>query len=489
MDFNWGSGKTPVIASGTTELTRRTSAQTVATSYGAMIFETIPPTFNAPDAIFGYDDSTGVFTAQENSQSYTINYALEFENTGAGSQILDVEWRVSGSNGFTHNPVTTTIAASGTFTYSNSFSAPYLTAADTIQCVAKNTSGGSGIKLKQQSTPMNTYVWATTSVNQTTNDSLLGTLRGEIGQWEFLKGLTTMFNIITIPDPDNPNNIIFEPYADVFINDTASGTVSDLSLKSRGIEHDWTEKIDVSDIKLVPLTDLNKKTIFKFVEDDEDYVFNVYKNSVFGHLYGSKVYDASAFTLLDGQNEIVAEPFAATVPKPLMTQYPDFITPAIYSYNPDDGTSSGFDNSPRIFYNNGVKSSGTTYFIPAQNGFSNENQSDFLQFSHLTDIPTVVSLPPSLNDTQDFHFGECQLVQPIGGATVNNLFNMYWQPYYNELYNPDTRTMTIKVNLNPADINTFNFYDTVMIKNRQFRVNRIDYKPNDLSVVEFILIP
>jgi hypothetical protein len=49
--------------------------------------------------------------------------------------------------------------------------------------------------------------------------------------------------------------------------------------------------------------------------------------------------------------------------------------------------------------------------------------------------------------------------------------------------------MTIKVKLTPADINTFKFNDTVFIKNRTFRVNKIDYKPNDLATVEFILIP
>ena len=47
--------------------------------------------------------------------------------------------------------------------------------------------------------------------------------------------------------------------------------------------------------------------------------------------------------------------------------------------------------------------------------------------------------------------------------------------------------MTIKVNLSPSDINTFKFNDTVFIKNRTFRVNKIDYKPNDLATVEFIL--
>ena len=49
--------------------------------------------------------------------------------------------------------------------------------------------------------------------------------------------------------------------------------------------------------------------------------------------------------------------------------------------------------------------------------------------------------------------------------------------------------MTIKVDLSPADINTFKLSDKVMIKNRAYRVNRIDYKPNALATVEFILIP
>ena len=48
--------------------------------------------------------------------------------------------------------------------------------------------------------------------------------------------------------------------------------------------------------------------------------------------------------------------------------------------------------------------------------------------------------------------------------------------------------MVLKVNLNSTDINTFNFDDKIMIKNKEFRVNKIEYKPNDLSTVEFILI-
>jgi hypothetical protein len=48
--------------------------------------------------------------------------------------------------------------------------------------------------------------------------------------------------------------------------------------------------------------------------------------------------------------------------------------------------------------------------------------------------------------------------------------------------------MSLKVNLSAGDLNTFNFFDRVMIKNREYRVNKIDYKPNSLATVEFILI-
>ena len=148
----------------------------------------------------------------------------------------------------------------------------------------------------------------------------------------------------------------------------------------------------------------------------------------------------------------------------------------------DDGTSESFDNSPRIFYNNGIKSTGASYFIPTQNGVTGENQLDFLQFSHLTDVPTIAG-------SRDFVFESQQLFQPIGNSPTDNLYSIYWQPYFNELYNADTRTMTLKVNLNPSDVASFKFYDTVFIKNRAFRVNKIEYKPNDLATVEFILIP
>tara|TARA_R110000782_G_scaffold57344_1_gene120023 strand:- start:621 stop:3404 length:2784 start_codon:yes stop_codon:yes gene_type:complete len=331
-----------------------------------------------------------------------------------------------------------------------------------------------------QGSTFNVTIGLTTTVNGT----LLNTRRGELGQWDYFKGLITMFNLITRKDPQNPNNILIEPYADVFINHKKSGVITDLSLASRGVKYDWTDKIDISQIDLKPL-ELIKDTVFKYEEDDDDYAFRIYKGGTGGKLYGERKFTKSTFTILSGEEIIEATPFAATVVKPLFSLYPKLLVPSIYSSNDKETEFEGYDNLPRILYDNGEVTIAASYYIPEQNGQSSENSSKFLQFSHLSEIN------PTTATTEDYNFGACQLISPAGVpfTPTLNLFSMYYEPYYNELYDADTRIMTLKVNLNSADIAVFKFDERVMIKNRIYRVNRIDYKPNELATVEFILIP
>ena len=123
-----------------------------------------------------------------------------------------------------------------------------------------------------------------------------------------------MFNLVTIPNPDNSNNLTIEPYSDVFIVNTA-GT----NLALRSIQYDWTDKVDATQIKLTPI-ELKKKTTFKYEEDNDDYPFTLYKNGTGGTLYGSKIFNAInlfGFTLLSEEEEIIATPFAASLGKRL----------------------------------------------------------------------------------------------------------------------------------------------------------------------------
>jgi len=119
----------------------------------------------------------------------------------------------------------------------------------------------------------------------------------------------------------------------------------------------------------------------------------------------------------------------------MMAQYPSLIVPAVYALD-DEGASEGFENAPRIMYDNGTKSTlPIKYKVPAQNNQALEWYEWILQFSHLSDIQTV-------SNTRDFNFGPCQLIG-LGASPTNNLFSTYWQPYFGELYNADTRTMSL----------------------------------------------
>jgi len=489
MDFNWGGNEMPTPGN---EYAATWKFGTGALSnIGTSAFKEIRL---IPEGITGgevgssvppnYDTTSHIITATTDGEKYNVSYNFRFRTSASAPSTIHYKWVYTPFGGSAviinidfNNLIFSTSKYVGNFerilntgdTLEAQFSAPFTVEQDEIFSSSA------------------VFIVSSTI----TNSATLNTLRGELGQWDFLKGIMTMFNLISSPDKSNPNNIIIEPYKDMFL---PSITGTNNFFDDNSTQLDWTNKIDTTEIKLEVLADLNKRTVFKFVEDDDDYAFNLYKTAVQGHLYGSLEFDASYFSgfpsVLEGEEEIIAEPFAATVPKPLMSEFPDLITPSIYSYNADDGTSEGFENSPRIMYNNGEKAlTSCSPYVPPQNGAGDYYFTSFLQFSHLTDIPTVVTNPPDPDDTVDFHFGECQLIQPIGGSTPNNLFSTYWLPYFNELYNPDTRTMTLKVNLTPGDLNTFFFYDTVFIKNRLFRVNKIDYKPNELATVEFILIP
>jgi len=471
MDFNWGAGNSPdnFVTAGVS-IVKSTDADNFAgTSYSNIL---VPNNYwgniNLWQHESGFDSGTSIFTSVSNNTTYQISFNIMLEFTGTTDVTL--EW-VSATDGVINQTTISGVIGDTPF-YSGSL-VTILNSGDTLFCRFKAT-GASRVKQNNTVAEGGVY-WGNVSSDVFTNNTLLQNLRGELGQWDFIKGIMTMFNLVSMVDENDPDNILIEPYSDIFVTNSNSKRL------------DWTEKIDASEMELRPLADLNKTTIFKFVEDEDDYCFNVYKDTT-RRLYGSKKIDASAFTILEGTQEIIAEPFAATVSKPLGVQFPSFVVPSLYSMS-DDGTTEGFDNSPRIFYNNGEQDTGTSYFIPEQNGLSSENQPDFLQFSHLSDIPTIVSTPPAATDTRDFVFESQQLISGVGNAPVDNLYSIYWQPYFNELYNADTRTMILKVNLSPSDVASFKFYDTVFIKNRAFRVNKIDYKPNDLATVEFILIP
>jgi hypothetical protein len=452
MDFNWGAGNAPHDTQHTGEGEQSSTQSITGTSYTKVNFQTHNFTNE-----FGYD-GTNTFTASQNDTTYQVSCYMTI-NGNWNAQIFKNSTPVLGS-GFSS-------ATQGT-SYSVSSLPITINATDTLSVQVQRTSGTVNITSAR--------ILADLTLDNITTAVLLNNLRGDLGQFEYVKGIMTMFNLVTLQDKDSPNNLIIEPYKDVFVKPihvlNTSTTVTPKQLN-------WTDKVDISEINLKPL-DLVKITNFSFEVDDDDYTHNVYKKSA-GKNYGHYTFEKSEYTMLEGETEIKATPFSVTVVKPLLDFLPNFVTPSIFQANDDATEFESFDNAPRILFDNGVKSTGKTYAIPAKNGVAATTKTDFLQFSHLSEIPTTAT-------TDDYNFGYCYLFNPLT-PVVDNLYNTYWATYYDDLYNVDTRVMTLKVNLTPADINTFRFFDTVLIKNREYRVNKIDYKAGELANVEFILIP
>ena len=468
MDFNWGSDNTPNLSSGSSD-TLFTSSVTAGTSYTVIPSSVFLSTFgSSSNSITQYNTTTGIFTADTNNQSYAITYGHSIKNTDSSTRTVTLRWVHKNSGGTVLNEIdltTQTLVAGSTYSHTGSFT-EILDSGDTLN-IEFLASAAAVVQCDSS------LVSISISTTNLVADSSLTALRGGLGQFEFIKGLLTMFNLMVLQDKDNPANLIIEPYKSVFIDDSLSQYITHTT-------HDWTNKVDISEMKLSPLK-LKKKVLFDFIKEDNDYPTKVYQNAT-GYKYGSQEIDASTFNLLEGETKVEAKPFGATFVKPIFDGFTTEMTiPVIYS-GKDDGTFEGFENKPRILYNIGrITMSNNTYFIPAQNGEASENQSSFGQFSHLTETPTTAS-------TKDYNFNTGQLIGSIGNTPVDNLFNTYWSPYYDELYNPDTKEVKLKVYLSPSDISNFEFYDKVRIKNALFRVNKIDYKPYEMSTVELILI-
>ena len=464
MDFNWGEDPNGSAPNRNDYVRRETAA--INTAIG-QTYTNIPLSQANGGNTDLWDNTDYKFTSDVNNLQVTGTYAIQLENTSSVSawsgEMRICKFNANGSVVETFEKEKVLIATLGSGAISGSFQT-VLNLGDYIQMQARDFNASADIYVSDTT---QSYLNIDYNNNPVSVVALLNTARGQLGQWEFFKGLITMFNLITLQDKQDPDNLIIEPYNDIFTD-----TVDTL---------DWTHKVDISDIKLKPF-DLHRKTVFQYQEDEEDYPFMVYKHALGGYLYGSATINFTALDLLEEEKEIIASPFGATMVKPLFDDISDLYAPVIYGANEDSTEFGSIKNSPRILYDTGVHTILDSYYIPAQNGIADDNATTYSLFSHTSAIPATST------DT-DLNFGACQLCDVILGISpLDNLYNTYYDQYFSELYSADVKTMTLKVMLTPEDIANFNFYDKIFIKNREYRVDKINYQPNELSTVDFILI-
>ena len=104
--------------------------------------------------------------------------------------------------------------------------------------------------------------------------------------------------------------------------------------------------------------------------------------------------------------------------------------------------------------------------------------------------PYLGHLNDPLDPVYDINFGQTVgLYYPQRITTNNNLFNIYWENFINELSDRDSRIITAEFYLNPFDIADFKFSDNIFIRDQYFKVNKIiNYDPTKEALVKIELI-
>ena len=479
MDFNWGNDANPASDSGaeTTEYIRdlEVANNAAGTSDTRIIFNSNEDNLvsqgwvSADDEFVAVNDNTDIdISFNINIQNFgATNYRVRLQKeTAAGTIIVIKNWWEYASG-------------SQTKMYSDTKSVT-LDAGDKLYFTFRK-SNGSAIQGISGTPAVPTCDFTSSVMSNYIDTSVLLTKRSKIKQWDFIKDIFTMFNLVVLKSKDDDTVLKIEPYGDIFINSNATTNITQNL-------YDWTDKVDLSEVKLTSLK-LKQQVEFNYKKDEKDYATGVYEDST-GYVFGNYEIDASSFAVASGVQKLDLKVFGSTFCTPLFSDFSSTLTVPQMVTQKSDGTIEGFDNKPRILYDvSDDQSTHTdlpqlsygTYRIPAAAGLGDEDQGYVCLFSHVTDLPTVVG-------SRDFNFGAHQIISSMGNTPTLNLFTEYWSPYYDELYHSDTRTMSVKVLLTPLEISKINFYDFILIKNRQYRINKIDYKPNQLSNVELILL-
>tara|TARA_R100001530_G_scaffold129197_1_gene99405 strand:- start:583 stop:3540 length:2958 start_codon:yes stop_codon:yes gene_type:complete len=492
MDFNYGANVIPGSFGESKEISYIQDNDTGAPNYITPnnTWKNIRFTENLGtlDA-HGWNTTNHEFVCPQDNWSYNITYSVTIYNHNPSGDIYHIKlarynsagtWQEDISGHWNNTPGSqSTIDFSGSGTTNAQEN-------DVIKLMCKKISGGVAGSVRQGDPSDTSNATATMSVTidpLNMDSSTLLLLRGKIKQWDFLKDLITMFNLVILQDKDDDTKLKIEPYDDIFIDNEYTTDVTQQT-------HDWTQKVDISEMELKPMV-LKKTVHWKYKKDNKDYAKSVYESAT-GNVFGNSAITTNA-TIPVGEETIDLKVFASTFCKPLFAGFSNqFTVPQIVNQK-SNGDIVGYENQPRILYDVSgdvyadlVNISPKTYTIPSWHGVSGENSSLFPQFLHVTRFPINAS-------ARDFNFGEHQLINSMTGSggqgTPRTIFNEYWAPYYDELYHSDTMSIKIKVVLTPEEMTKINFYDKIIIKNREYRINKIDYAAGELSKVELILMP
>lgn len=282
----------------------------------------------------------------------------------------------------------------------------------------------------------------------------------EMKQIDFVSGLQKMFNLVFIPDRNNPKKLYIEPFNDYI----ASGTAKD-----------WTNKIDLSkDITIQPTTDLQSRRYEWTHSNGKDLVNDlVFKNAA--RVYGRYRVDDPENDFASGTKEIKS-PFAPHVASYIPgTQFA--VHRMLIDTDQDDKRIK--DPLPRLAFWNNLESGTIRYY--------NDTNTSVTAFTRYPAFSQYSDLEATVTD-EDLSFGYERPFHIVEANPLNTLYYKYWSPFVNQLYSSDARKLTAFFRLTRSELATFEFSDKIYLKDTYWRILSISYDATSEDLVKVELL-
>jgi hypothetical protein len=333
-------------------------------------------------------------------------------------------------------------------------------------------------------------------------------------QIDILSSIAKKFDLVFIPDPDVPNQIIIEPY-DYYV-----GT---------GQIHDWTDKLSYDKGFTVEpaLNFIESEIILTDLEDGDDgnKIFKDRNNRVYGE---NKVTNPTDFKSQTKKIDTIFSPelirkWDDRVSIPLGINYASQNKPS------ESGNKQkvsweykGIKSKPKLFFFQGIFSPfidqvgeyydfgsawrvNTTYFRLQKSNRTNYAANEFAQGS--LGNPVVSHTMPMGNKDENKNergFNNDSLcilfnseepgdiglgIPTFNTYTENDAYSSFYSNRIDNIYNKNTRFLSGQFDLKLSDIKNLKYNDLIKIKDQYFTVNKIsnyNYTNPELTKVELI---
>lgn len=276
----------------------------------------------------------------------------------------------------------------------------------------------------------------------------------DISQRDFIMGIFKMFNLFIDIDPDNPTNLIIEPYEDFFTG-----------------SEDLTPYLDTSKpFEITPMGMLKGKRYMMKYKSDKDYLNERYEQA-YGEVYGQKNADILNDFLID---TYTIQPIFSATPSSGNSGN-DRVIPDM-SFIDQNGVVKTGQSNIRILYWGGLKNTAKTWYI-YQTLPTTTSKTQYPYAGHLND-PYAPTIDLSYGVPQVLYykasFGE--LFEQ--SYTDNNLYNAYWSKYIKEITDRNSKLVICYMDLK-AVYTTLSFRKSYYIKDAYYRLLEVsDYNVN-----------